>query len=136
MIEQYSWYYKKGYRDFSDLNGKTIVAVEGLEKGSDEVNIRCSDGTSYGMYHEQDCCENVEIDDVCGDVSDLIDATVIDAREDTNREDSFGRSYESCTWTFYNIQTNKGHVQIKWLGESNGYYSEGVSFLKLNSQEK
>ena len=124
--------------NIAKLNGRTILRVEGLEHGSDEVRIACADGTNWRMLHHQDCCEGVSVEDVVGDVSDLQNAVVIDAREETNSEaDPAGwnggsrHRDDSFTWTFYIIQTNKGAVTIRWLGESNGYYSESVSFERV-----
>jgi hypothetical protein len=121
--------------DISILNGRHIVDVTGLEHGSDEVVFVCSDGSKWRMVHNQDCCESVSIEDVVGDVEDLQDATVIDARKETSETDPADRApgeddryRDSFTWTFYIIQTNKGAVTIRWLGESNGYYSESVDF--------
>lgn len=33
-------------------------------------------------------------------------------------------------WAFYNIQTNKGHVQFRWSGQEN-YYSVEVAFVEM-----
>ena len=122
--------------DIAKLNGRTITAVHGLETGNDEVRIECADGSVWRMFHCRDCCESVNVEDVCGDAADLI-GTVIDARMETNAEAHpegkvFEYEPESFTWTFYIIQTDKGAVTIRWLGESNGYYSEGVDFACLN----
>ena len=124
--------------DISILNGRHIVDVTGLEHGSDEAVFVCSDGSKWRMTHFQSCCESVQIEDVIGDVADLQDATVIDARKETSETDPDDRApdednryRESFTWTFYIIQTNKGAATIRWLGESNGYYSESVDFERV-----
>lgn len=122
-------------RDFSVLVGKTIVAIEGAEQFSEEIRIMCTDGNEYRMLHHQDCCENVTINDVAGDVADLIGGTVTRAEEVSSAESppDYVNEYpgESQTWTYYKIDTEKGGVTIRWLGESNGYYSEGVNFEQV-----
>ncbi len=120
--------------EISELLGKTIKTVVGAI-GGDEIIFSMEDGTEYRMCHYQDCCEGVNIDDIVGDLSDLIDSPITLAEEVTNSEDAtLGKQKpsESFTWTFYKLATVKGYVDIKWLGESNGYYSESVDFVKIN----
>lgn len=115
---------------FSELVGKTLVAVTGAEKGSEEIIFECSDGTRYRMYHWQDCCETVSIDDVCGDISDIIGREILIAEERSNAGETSDWG-DSSTWTFYVLSTVKGYVDIRWYGTSNGYYSESVDFEKM-----
>lgn len=117
-----------------DLKGLKLVSVEGLEKDSDEVFFNTECGRQFKMYHSQDCCESVDINDVCGDLEDLIDAEIVYFEErtsggDEESEDKPSEYCESFTWTFYDIQTTKGSFNIRWLGESNGYYSESVNIV-------
>lgn len=119
--------------NISELAGKTITSIEGLDIESDEVHFICSDGSKFLMYHEQDCCETVSIDDICGDVEYLLNTPILKAEEvssdasDVERENAD----ESATWTFYHIHTIKGTVTIKWYGTSNGYYSEKADFARV-----
>lgn len=117
--------------EFSELKGKTVEHISGLKEGSKEVKFYLSDGSVVRMYHEQDCCESVEVEDVIGDVEDLIGSPILMAEEVTYcNEDPEGVETEptddSFTWTFYKLATVKGYVDIRWYGESNGYYSESV----------
>lgn len=82
----------------------------------------------YVFAHSQDCCEHVYIESIVGDVSDLVNTPILIAEEssgDTPADSNF-RASESYTWTFYKFATFKGYVDIRWVGESNGYYSESV----------
>jgi hypothetical protein len=121
---------------FETLLGKTIVEISGAV-GEDEILFRCSDGSQYRMYHSQDCCESVSVESIVGDWSDLIGNPILKAEEATSDEHPAGYAGsewgESFTWTFYKLATIKGYVDIRWLGESNGYYSEGVDFVRIKT---
>lgn len=115
---------------FDELRGKVITRID---HSSDQITFYCSDGTKFEMYHNQDCCESVEVEDICGNLDDLIGYPVLMADESSSEGDCIYKAYdESCTWTFYNISTIKGSVSIRWYGTSNGYYSESVSFYRID----
>lgn len=124
-----------GYRSdvlFSELLGKTPIKVERVD---DEKLYFEFDDYIYLMHHWGDCCEVVEIEDICGDLQDLVGTQILMAEESTNNTDNPKDQDYSFTWTFYKLATKKGYVDIRWYGTSNGYYSEEVSltkFKKLN----
>lgn len=120
------------HTSIEELLGKTIIQITGMENDSEEIRFICSDGSEYLMYHEQDCCESVTLEDVCGDVACLVGTPITKAEESSNSEDPPGTQYEpdSYTWTYYHLGTVKGYVDLRWYGESNGYYSESVDFVR------
>lgn len=87
------------------------------------------------MYHEQDCCEDVSIEDIVGDLQDLIHEEITMAECVTNRNENFKNDNDvPGTWTFYKLATKKGYVTLRWYGESNGYYSEEVDLELLTAK--
>lgn len=121
-----------------ELIGKTLTKVE--NKDNKSIIFTCENGKHYKMYHEQDCCENVSIEDIVGDLQDLVGSPILKAEEVSNYEPTSKEDIEitkevndwgSCTWTYYKFATMKGYVDIRWFGESNGFYSESVDFILL-----
>jgi hypothetical protein len=109
---------------YDDLIGKVVKQVDVMDK--ERVIFTLEDDTRWIMYHEQDCCETVWLDDVCGDWRTILDSPIVMAEEtiQTNTDD-WG---ESQTFTFYKFATVNGYITLMWKGMSNGYYSETVSF--------
>jgi hypothetical protein len=129
------------------LLGKTLTAII-VSDDRTEILFVTDKGKQYRMYHEQDCCESVMIEDVNGNLEDLIGNPILLAEESASNEYSAeqlaeiekekeeeGEDYvfweSSFTWTFYKLATIKGYVNIRWFGSSNGYYSESVDFEKV-----
>lgn len=120
-----SW--EEYYCGIGALEGKIISKIERIQ--DEEILFTTACGNSYKMYHEQDCCEDVQIEDVCGDLEDLVGQKVLRATEESGEIED---AYESGTWTFYVIDTFNSSVTVRWNGESNGYYSESVDFVDMN----
>lgn len=121
MKRQIAWD-RKSPLFLSDIVGKTPVSIE---CGEDNIIFVLSDGMAVKFYHEQDCCEVVSIEDVNGDWADLIGAPLLVADERSEH----GECGESSTWTFYTFRSVKGSVDVRWYGQSNGYYSERVDIV-------
>lgn len=125
-----SWDDYKKRTEFSNLVGHTLTEVVGAEAGSDEIRFVSARGDVFRQTHLQDCCESVNVAEVIGDLDSIIGHEIVEAREESNNDNPPHEKYnESWTWTFYTIRTNRGTVVIRWLGESNGYYSESVDTL-------
>lgn len=125
--------YHTEYAEFNELVGEKIVKVD-VDRGGyeDAITFYCESGLEFYMGHMQDCCESVRIEDIDNDIDKLVGNTIIQAEEtiSSGNEDDEG-CYESCTWTFYKItDSDANYYTIRWLGESNGYYSETVDIRK------
>lgn len=119
--EEWQW----SHPSISAMIGETF---ESITKNEYEILFNGREDV-FKMYHEQDCCERVWLEEIIGDLDDLVGAPIITAEEVTNQGDTpDGKDF--CTWTFYNFATIKGYVTLRWCGTSNGYYSERVDLYR------
>lgn len=118
-----------------EMVGKTFNSVKLEDKYKSELTFKNAE-EEYVFYHMQDCCEGVWVEEIHGDLKDLEDSPLLRAEEITSfdghsTEDASTAEYSEChQWTFYKFATIKGEVVVRWLGESNGYYSTSVDMRR------
>lgn len=113
-----------------ELNGERILSAKVLDCSA-RVLLR-TENHVYEFHHEQDCCENVRLIEAEFSIEGMYSwenipeggLLVREASERTESKDV--NDFEHETQTFYHIDTDKGAIHMRWLGESNGYYSEEV----------
>lgn len=105
--------------------GATIVETTGLAKGSDVVRFAFGDGRCLVFRYEPDCCASCYVADYeqHGDM----EGEILSLERVTNADGPPPEYPDSYTWTFYHLRTTRGVLSMRWLGESNGYYSEEVT---------
>jgi len=135
--------------EIDEMIGKTFANIEIDTSGENQKLIFIQKDVDsvinkYVFTHIQDCCESVYIAEIVGELDWLIDSPILAAEEVSSSSSDyqvnpltkevpnhvFEYEPDSMTWTFYKFKTAKGYVTIRWLGESNGYYSEGVDYYK------
>lgn len=114
----------------SEMVGKTFQKVTQEDHFGDELVFE-NENEKFIFYHEQNCCEHVNIEDITGDLSDLENTPILVAEErEGNLPMKEGFWEEAYQWTFYEFRTIKGSVTVRWYGTSNGYYSTSVDLRK------
>lgn len=119
--------------DLTDLVGQTLVSVkrdQDLGVG-DNIEFTTESGRSYVLCHFRDCCEEVYIEDITGDLQDLVGVPILMAEESTSEDVVQYEWQHRNEWTFYKFATVKGYVTIRWCGGIVPYYSIEVSFSEL-----
>ena len=115
-------------KGMAQMLGKTFVKVTGSVDG-DAMLFETAQGERFMFAHQQDCCETVRINDITGDLEDLVGEPLLISEEVKGATEPDEEHYESYSYTFYKFATRKGYVDVRWLGESNGYYSESVDLF-------
>jgi len=112
--------------ELEELKGQILTSVD-VEK--DGICFCTTHGKKYYLYHQQDCCEVVNIESVDGDVENLTNEPIIVALE-RSVEDSNAK-IDSGTYQWYVFATLKGTVVIRFHGTSNGCYGETASLFTI-----
>ena len=122
--------------NIQELAGKKIVAIDIVDdpKKDHEIRIEIEGGRVFRFYHNQDCCESVRIaapKDGDGSLLSLIGKEIREVTQEEDRDDGTDTDYDSWTKTTITFRTDSETVVSRWIGESNGYYSEDVDLEEI-----
>jgi hypothetical protein len=119
--------------NIKNLIGETLEYID-IDEDNNQILLTTKSGKRIMIYHGQDCCENVRIVDTIGNWNNLIGKVIIDTDEEIiNSSDKDG--YDSRTETNLTFKVDSDTVISKWIGESNGYYSENVDIQEFSVYE-
>ncbi len=86
-------------------------------------------GKQLRIYHEQDCCERVELVSIDGNICKLFGRAIQSVGLEVDEDyDGPEISDDSGTETKITLRCDAETVIMRWIGESNGYYGEQVDF--------
>ena len=122
---------------YTELIDKVFNSVENIE--NKEFVFTTETGNKYKFYDDKECCASIYIEDIIGNLDDLVGSPIIMAEEIIYKDEppkdcEILESEGSFTWTFYKFATIKGYVTVRWYGMSNGHYSESVDFTVCNEK--
>lgn len=121
--------------EIKDRNVKDVCFFKKCEYDvhDNELVIYFTDGSYLEFSHKQSCCEEVFLYDTERDLKELIGSEIFSIEETCNEsqssfenDDAPDEARDNFTWTFYRIKSSKGYFTLRWLGTSNGNYSESV----------
>jgi hypothetical protein len=113
---------------FDVLVGEVLDAVD-IDREKDQILLTTRSGRQFLIYHEQKCCETVEISGQDGSFDKLIGKPIVEARD--NAVDTSEEAADSQTTTTLVFRVDDHTVISRWVGDSNGYYSESVDIAEL-----
>jgi hypothetical protein len=124
------------------LNGLVVSFIDVIDNAGDDdkIVITTECGRKFIFTHYQDCCENVRIYDSKGDLHTLVgkklESVEVAILEEEDPDDVVidDAWREHFTWTTITFNTTDETVISRWIGESNGYYSESVDFEELTNK--
>jgi len=121
------------------LLGKTFTKICCDDRRNNIIFIT-TDSEVWIMEHSQECCEEVYLESIVGDLQNLIGHVILKAEEKQSDNEEWGGKTDISDgydlsiqkWTFYTLATIKGYVDIRWYGAiANGYYSEKATIYRL-----
>ncbi len=128
-------YVSNSSNPMKQLTGEVLTHVD-VDDSKNQILLTTESGKTYLLYHPQDCCESVKIEDVDGEWHTLLGKAIEQATWEEDSENDPPEYAESWTRTTLTFRVSDATVICRWIGESNGYYSEVVYLSDITNQPK
>jgi hypothetical protein len=105
------------------------LKVEAVTANPERAIVKFHNGRVLTLELEGDCCSHSYFQDP-SQFSELQDSIIIEIESRHQQRD--GNKYESTpsddsvSWHFLVFKTSRGHVDIDWRNDANGYYDGSV----------
>lgn len=122
--------------ELDSLVGEVLTHID-VSESNEEIRLTTQSGRIILIYHDQDCCESVKIEDTEGDWHSLIGKVLIETKKEEYPQGDPPPEYpDSWTRTVLKFRVDDATVISRWIGESNGYYSESVDIEDITKMEQ
>ena len=120
--------------DISKLIGETLTHID-VDPSDDRILLTTESGRTILIHHDQDCCETVRIEGSGGDWHELVGKVILSASHESFPGGDPPPEYpDSWTRTLLTFKVDGATVISRWIGESNGYYSESVDIEDITKE--
>jgi hypothetical protein len=122
---------------FHTLKGKIITKISVIKQTERIDQIRIEVGAkNFRLFHDEACCEEVQLVKIIGKIESIIGKKITLAEEDSfeppwwkGEYSEFSRTH---TWSSYYLEAGTSRLELWFLGQSNGCYSEVLEFQELD----
>ena len=123
---------------FEDLKGKTLIEVKNVD--DEELVFVLDGGVQCKFHHYQDCCERVWIEDINGNLDDLMIWNVILTDSQIQQLYNNGLSIDPITDSSYPQLTLQAGTEIYFTNSSakigGSMYFDGSTYYTTASEEE
>ncbi len=115
----------------ADLVGHTLSHID-VDDEHHEILLTTESGRRVLIEHDQECCESVILEGVDGNPLELLGKPLLLAEHEAiDQGDPPPEAPDSWTRTKLTFRVDGATVICRWIGESNGCYSESVDIREL-----
>lgn len=116
------------------LEGEILTNID-IDEDKRQMLLTTKSGRVFRFHHKQDCCEDVKIVGLDENFTTLQGKVINEVKEEVVEEENM-EDYEHRTKTNFIFKTDENTAICRWVGISNGYYSETVDIDELESAFK